>query len=286
MDRKNYGEEAYTANEEAIAFRKPNHFSRKKKGLIALIVILALLAASGIGFAVYKIFFSGSGYDDSASFYFSSNILSEEGGKFKAVGAIDFDIYNYADTLRTSKEKIEGFDIKVTANGKDITAKSTVVTGERSMEAEVRSACNVKIEIPREYHNKLIEVKVTSKPVEVVLKGSFDYEPSWGYEIKDDGVCVELILFANKDVTVNVEWDKDELTADSTNPYIEASGIDKNKCSVSLAGGMSASLYFFKADLEEEYSANTKAIKVTENEKTAKAESSVPSEEGKEDKDE
>ena len=165
------------------------------------------------------------------------------------------------------------------ANGKDITKKAAIVTGEKTMEAEVRSACNVNIEIPREYHNKLIEVEVTSKPNQVVLKGSFEYEPAWGYEIKDDGVCVELVIFANKDTTVDVEWNEKKLTADSTNPYVEKSGIDKDKCSVSLAGGMSTSVYFFKSDVEDEFSGKTKDIKVTENEKTVKTENKVTNEE-------
>ena len=272
MDRKINGDGSYAYAEEVLTFRKPKHFSRKKKLLVVLIIILALLFVAALGFGAYKIFFAGGRYDDSASFYFSSNILSEEGGEFKAVGTIDFDIYNYADTLRTSKEKIEGFDIKVMANGKDITKKATIVTGEKTMEAEVRSACNVNIDVPREYHDKLIEVEVTSKPTQVVLK--------------DDGVCVELIIFANKDTTVDVEWNEKKLTADSTNPYVEKSGIDKDKCSVSLAGGMSTSVYFFKSDVEDEFSGKTKDIKVTENEKTVKTENKVTNEESEGDKDE
>ena len=286
MDRKNHGEEAYAQPAENLKFRKPNHFSRKKKALTALIIFLILIVVAAVGFGVYKLFDLRNRYDDSASFYFSSNILSEDGGEFKAVGSIEFDVYNYADSLRTSKEKIENFDIKVMANGKDITRKATVVTGERSMEADVRSACNVSIEIPREYHSKLIEVEVTSKPTEIVLKGSFDYEPAWGYEIKDDGVCVELIIFANKDTSVNLEWDEKKLIADSTNSYVEESGIEKNKCTVSLAGGMSASVYFFKTDVKDEFTNNTKAIKIKENTKNVKVEQSVPTEESEAKKDE
>jgi len=275
---------AYAAD-EGLVFRKPKNFNRKRKTRIFFIILLALLLTAALAFGVYKLFFGPEKYDDRDAFYFTSNILSEEGGKFKAVGSIDFDIYNYAD-IRTSKVKIEGFDIKVSANGKNITKKADMKVGERAMDARVPSACNVNIELPREYHDKLIEVEVTSKPNNVVLKAQFEYEPEYGYKVKDDGVCVEVILFANKDVTLDLEWDGEALIADSTNPYIQSAGLDKTKCSVSLAGGMSTSIYFFKADPKEEFDNMTDALRLSYNDEQAGAKQSVPNEEKEAEKDE
>ncbi|MBR5515601.1 MAG: hypothetical protein IKU52_05310 [Clostridia bacterium] len=269
-------------NTEKLAFHKPKHFARKKKGVTFLVILLVLVLLCAMGFGAYKLYgilFKNKGFDDSTAFYFTSNILSEDGGDFEAVGSIDFDIYNYADTLRTSKEKVEDFEIKVTAGGKDITKKVTVTTGERAMEADIRSACNVNIVVPRQYHNKKIDVEVVSKPLQITLKGSFSYEPSWGYEIKDDGNCVELVLFANEDTSLKVEWDEKKLIADSTNPYIEAAGIDSESCTVALAGSMSSSIYFFKTDTEDKFTNNSKAFKISESKKTVKAENKSASKE-------
>ncbi len=281
-------EPAGTPKEEELAFRTPKKIVKKKRLLVTLFIILGLILAGALCFGAYMLFGPEKGYDDSAAFYFSSDLLSEDGGEYVVYDTIDFNVYNYADALRVSKEPVEDFSITVKAEGKDITAKAEISMGERAMAPDVRSGCAVSVSVPEKYRDQVIDITVKSSPVEKELKGSFKLEPAWGYEINDEkgNVCAELVIFANKDISLELSWDGEKLIPDSTDSYIRTAEDGENKCSITLSGGMSVTVPMFKADPAKVYKSDSKAITlktvrytVTEEETPETEEVSVETEE-------
>lgn len=254
-------------------FRKPRYIFRKKK-IIALAIVLAVFITAGVGMLVgYLVYEPEKVYDDSTAFYVTSNLLSEEGGKYTVYDRIEFDIYNYADSLRVSAEPVEISDIRVEADGKDITGKVDITLSESLIAPEVRSASNVVITLPEKYHGTELGVTVLSAPIEKVLKGTFVVVPEWGYELKDKegDVCAELVIYANKDVTLQVEWSAEKLIPDSTNPYIRTAKLNEMKCTVELSSGMGISIPMFKIDPSQVYDLESMAVIVKRQEKSASA---------------
>ena len=249
-------------------FRRPRRIFKKKRRLVILLLLAGLIIIGSLTVLGFMLYEPEQVYDDSAAFYFSSNLLSEEGGEFTVYDDIEFNVYNYADSLRVSKEPLESFSVKVEADGKDITGKSEISTGETAMAPDVRSGCTVVVSVPEEYCDAAIDVTVTSSPIEKVLRGTFTVKPEWGYELSDNegDVCAELIIFANEKVTVEVEWDPEALIADSTNAYVRAAQGEPNICTVELDAGMSASIPMFKISPEEEYDSDSKVISVKKTE--------------------
>ncbi len=250
------------AVDEELQFRRPKKIIKKKRLLIVLFIILGLVVMSALAFGAYMLFKPEKGYDDSAAFYFSSDLLSEEGGEFVVYDTIDFNVYNYADALRVSKEPVEDFSIAVKADGKDITAKAEISIGEKAMAPDVRSGCAVSISIPEKYRDGVIDIVVKSSPVPKELKGSFKLEPAWGYSLndKEGNVCAELVIYANKDISLELSWDGEKLIPDSTDPYIRTAEDGENKCSIQLSGGMSITIPMFKADPAKVHKADGKAV--------------------------
>ncbi len=250
-----------TASEELV-FRKPKKFVKKKRALTVLIILLALLLLAGLSFAGFKLFGPGEVYDDSTAFYFTGDLVSEEGGEYTVYDRIEFNVYNYADSLRVSKEPLESFIVKVECDGKDITSKSNISMGETAMAADVRSGCAVSVKVPEQYNGSVIDIKVTSYPINKELRGSFKVLPEWGYEIKDEkgNVCAELTIYANKDVSLELEWDGEKLIPDSTDSYIRTAENGESKCSIQLSAGMSTTIPLFKVNPDKVYDNKTKAI--------------------------
>ncbi len=248
--------------EEELKFRTPKKIVKKKRLLTVLFIILGLILVGGACFGAYMLFGPEKGYDDSAAFYFSSDLLSEEGGEYVVYDTIDFNVYNYADALRVSKEPVEDFSVTVKADGKDITARSEISMGERAMAPDVRSGCAVSVSVPEKYRDKVIDVIVKSSPVEKELRGSFKLEPAWGYEINDEkgNVCAELVIFANKDISLEFSWDGEKLIPDSTDSYIRTAKDGENKCSISLSGGTSITIPIFKVNAAKVYDSDSKAV--------------------------
>ncbi len=226
---------------------------------LGLAVILALtLLIYIIGSAVID--------PDSRSFYFSSDLLSEEGGEFIAYDSINFNVYNYADELRISKEDIEDFEITLECDGKNITKKADISLGVKAMEANVRSGCAVSITLPAKYTGKKVDVKVTSAPIEKTISATFTVKPKWNYEVNDEkgNVCAEIVIYANKKTSVKLSWDPEKLIPDSTNSYIREAGAEENFCYVEVASGTSVTIPMFKVNPAKDYSDNKKVIIIEE----------------------
>lgn len=251
-------------------FRKPRYIFRKKK-IIALVIVLAALLAAGacalVGWLVYE---PEKVYDDSTAFYITSNILSEEGGKFTVYDRIEFDLYNYADSLRVSAEPVEIASVKLEADGKDITGKADITVSESTIAPEVRADSKVVITVPEKYHGQEISVSVATGPIEKTLKATFVVVPEWGYELRDKegDVCAELVIYANKDVSLQVEWSAEKLVPDSTNAYVRAGKLNENKCTVELSPGMGATIPMFKLDPSQVYDLESMAVVVKRLENT------------------
>lgn len=268
---------AEEVNAKEPKFRRPKRIFQKRKRRIILFILAIILLLGALTLLCFKLFEPEKEYDDSAAFYFSGNLLDENGGKVTTVyDSIEFNVYNWADSLRVSKEPLESFDVKVEAEGKDITGKSEISTGETAMMPDVRSGCTVVIELPEKYYDKKIDVTVTSSPIEKELKGSFIIKPEWDYEIRDKegDVCAELVIFANKDVSLTVEWDSEQLIADSTDSYIRAAENGATSCEVELAGGTGVSIPMFKLDVQADFSSDDEAVKVKKSKNKSEKEES------------
>lgn len=255
-------EELVGAEEEELKFRRPKKIIKKKRMLIVLFIILGLVAIGALSFGAYMLLRPEKGYDDSAAFYFSSDLLSEEGGEYVVYDTIDFNVYNYADSLRVSKEPVEDFTVRIKADGKDITSKTDISMGERAMAPDVRSGCAVSVSVPEKYRDKTIDVTVTSSPVQKELTASFKIQPAWGYSVNDEkgNVCAELVIYANKDVSLELSWDGEKLIPDSTDSYIRTAEAGETKCIIELSSGTSVTIPMFKADPSKDHTKDNKAI--------------------------
>ncbi len=248
--------------EDELKFRRPKKIFKKKRVLVTFIVILSLLVAGALTCLGFMLFKPAEVYDDSAAFYFASDLLSEVGGEFVVYDVIEFNVYNYADSLRVSKEPVDSFNIKVEADGKDITGKAEINVGETAMAPDVRCGCEVSVAVPDKYMDSVIDVTVTSEPIPKVLKGSFTLEPAWDYDVKDEkgNVCAELVIYANKDVSLELSWNSEKLIADSTDSYIRTAKNGEDKCNIQLSAGMSTTIAMFKADPSKVFTVKDKAI--------------------------
>ena len=294
MDENIYGDDGLITKDtnepevvaETIKFRKPNHFRRKKALLMVLLVILACALLAGLVFGAYKLFF-GRGkekaYDYGSAFYFASDLLSEKGKDYSVNGVIRFEIRNYADELRVSKEKIENFEITLKCDGKDITENAKVSTGERSMDSGMKSNCKVEITLPEKYYGQKVEVSCKSKPIAVVLKGTFTISAAYnysvaepddeGYSVTENGVYVEISLTAEEDTTFNVEINTKKLyvlPTDDEQDYIGRYKTDDGKYTIPVAAGSETVIHLLKADTNQSFDDSSKAIKVTKSDKYIK----------------
>lgn len=252
-------------------FRRPKKIFKKRRTAIVFLVILGVLVLGALTGLGIWLFAPEPEYDDSAAFYFSSDILSEDGGEFVAYESIEFNVYNYADALRVSKEPLESFSVEVRADGRNITSKSEINIGETAMAPNIRSGCAVSVKVPEKYNDKLIEVSVISSPIKKELKASFRIEPAWGYEVKDEkgNVAAELVIYANRDVNLMLTWDGEKLIADSTNSYVRTAENGEKSCIISLSAGMSTDVALFKTDIQDLIKNTSKAFSLSETEEEA-----------------
>lgn len=251
-----------SAPEDEVKLRKPRSAKRNKIVLICLLCVLGAAIIVGAVFGAIALF-GKKPYDNTGAFYFSSDLLSEDGGEYTVYGDIKFTVCNYADSLRTSTENIESYNITVKAEGDDITSECNIDKEFASLTKGSKVTGNVIISVPNEYCGNKIDVTVASLPVSIVLKGSFNVLPAWDYEYNDEegSVYGKLILSATEETTLLVKWDPEKLLADSTNPYVKASD-EESECEVTLAAGTSAEIYFFKTDVTKVYDAEDKKFPI------------------------
>lgn len=244
-------------------FRRSRKKNEKKKVLI--ITLCCILGAALITGAVFLAIwiFGGNSYDRTSEFYFTSDILTEDGGNFASSGDIRFTLYNYADALRTNIYNIETFDVTVKSGGKDITSKCTVQKSAESMPKNVRSSVSVTVSLPENYDGTPVDVYVKSKPTEIVLRGTFTVVPEWSYSLESEegSIVATLVLSCNDGGEFEVEWDKDKVSADNNDPAVASA--DGNKCTIVLSEEGSYELRFFKNDVDESYSGSGDDIPVS-----------------------
>lgn len=275
-------------DEQDVEYRKPRSSKRNKIILILLLCVLGVAIIVGAIFGCIA-FLGEEEYDNTADFYFSSDLLSQDGGEYTVYGEIEFNVFNYADSLRTSAETIESYSVTVKADGKNITDKCDVDKELSVLTKGSRTTGKVVVSVPDEYCGIPLDVEVVSYPVDIALKGKFTVLPDWGFDFSDEegSVAASLSLYANDEITLLVKWDPEKLIADSTNAYVKASDEDY-ECEVTLAPGTSAQIYFFKPDMNEVYNEDDKSFPIeitkvkTENKKPEKEETEDSEEESKE----
>ena len=75
-------------------FRRPRRIFKKKRRLVILLLLAGLIIIGSLTVLGFMLYEPEQVYDDSAAFYFSSNLLSEEGGEFTVYDDIEFNVYN------------------------------------------------------------------------------------------------------------------------------------------------------------------------------------------------
>lgn len=253
--------------EEKLKFRKPKHIFRKRRNLIVLISILSAIAIAATAVTCAIIFKPVEPYDDSAAFYFSGVGVSEEGSKMVVYDKIEITVRNYADSLRISKEPVENFTVKVSCDGNDITKKAKLTLGDTSLVPEMRSETKVTVTLPQEYYNVPIDVTVTSSPLVKELKGTFIIRPTWSYSVEDGegNSTAYLNVSAEKDVTLEFEWDAALINPDRTDAFVKTAEAGESKCSINLSAGMTVTIPLFKTpELQELLTEESECIKLRE----------------------
>lgn len=244
--------------EGSVKFRKPRSTKRNKIILICLLCVLGVAIIVGAVFGCIAIF-GKKPYDNTADFYFSSDLLSEEGSEYTVYGKIEFNVCNYADSLRTSAENIDNYTVSIESDGHDITDSCNIHKEMSALAKGSRATSKVTIDVPDEYCNLPLDITVKSEPVSVILKGAFTVLPVWDSKFADEegSVVATLTLSANHETTLLVKWDAEKLIADSTNAYVKASD-ESDECEVTLAAGTSTEIYFFKPDMNAVYDEDDK----------------------------
>ena len=263
LDEKDPAADLFEEKEEKeLEYRKPRSAKRNKLVLIVLLCVLGVAVIAGAVFGCIA-FFSEEEYDNTADFYFSSDLLSQEGGEYTVYGDIEFNLTNYADALRTSAENIESYSVSIKADGKDITSKCGIEKELSALTKGSRTSGKVTVSVPDKYCGIPLDVEVVSYPVDVTLKGRFTVLPDWGFKFSDEegSVAASLSLYANEEITLLVKWDPDKLIADSTNAYVKASDEDY-ECEVTLAAGTGAEIYFFKPDMNAVFKEDEKSFPI------------------------
>lgn len=248
--------------EDAVKFRKPRSAKRNKLILILLLCVLGVAVIAGAVFGCIALF-DKEEYDNTADFYFSSDLLSQNGGEYTVYGDIEFSVSNYEDALRTSAENIESYSVSVEADGDDITSKCKVDKEMSALTKGSRTTGKVSVSVPDEYCGIPLDVIVKSYPVDVTLKGRFTVLPEWDCRFSDEkgSVAASLSLYANEEITLLVKWDPDKLIADSTNAFVKASN-DDYECKVTLEAGTGTEIYFFKPDMTAVFNENDKSFPI------------------------
>ena len=228
---------------------------KKKKitvAVISAVSVLAIILCFAPSFAKYITTQGRQSKLDSDHFYFSSDYLSESAiPEHKIYGdSVSFEIRNYIDSLRVSKE-----NITYTVSAPDGTLSSVGGT----LNGGTKASDTVTLTYIGE--EKEITVTVTStSPYVKELKAKFIFaESATRYEIIDsaESYYAELYIHtANEAETVTVHWDKAELLIDETNDYVIRGNLtaEKNSASVSIPAHTTVKIAFFKTDITKDYS--------------------------------
>lgn len=235
---------------------------KKKKITVAVIsAISALTLMLGIvpSLAKYVTEHGKQSKVVSDNFYFTSDYLSESVlPQYKIYGgSVSFEIRNFIDSSRVSKENIT---YTVSANGGTLTKDGTPTSG-GTINGGTKAADTVTLTYSGEEAEKEITVTVTSSsPYVKELKAKFIFAESvMRYEITDSAgsYYAELYIYTGDTAqTVTVNWDKAELLIDETNDYVIRGNLiaEKNSASVSIPAHTTVKIAFFKNDITKDYS--------------------------------
>lgn len=228
-----------------------------KKRIIAVVVSAALLVLSVLcvvpALAKYSTEQGKQSEINSPEFYFTSDYLSESVlPEYKIYGgSVSFEIRNFIDSFRVSKENIT---YTVSASGGTLSSVGGTLT------AETADSDIITLTYSGEEIEKEITVTVTSSsPYVKELKAKFVFtKPVLRYEITDSAGSYYAELYihtANEAKTVTVNWNQAELLIDETNDYVFGKlNADKNAATVTIPAHTTVKIAFFKNDITKDYS--------------------------------
>lgn len=229
-----------------------------KKRIIAVVVSAALLVLSVLcvvpALAKYSTEQGKQSEINSPEFYFTSDYLSESVlPEYKIYGgSVSFEIRNFIDSFRVSKENIT---YTVSASGGTLSSVGGTLT------AETADSDIITLTYSGEEIEKEITVTVTSSsPYVKELKAKFVFtKPVLRYEITDSAGSYYAELYihtANEAKTVTVNWNQAELLIDETNDYVIRGNLTagKNSASVDIPAHTTVKIAFFKNDITKDYS--------------------------------
>lgn len=229
-----------------------------KKRIIAVVVSAALLVLSVLcvvpALAKYSTEQGKQSEINSPEFYFTSDYLSESVlPEYKIYGdSVSFEIRNYIDSFRVSKEDIT---YTVSANVGTLSSNGGTLT------AETADSDTVTLTYIGEEEEITVTVRSTS-PYVKELKAKFIFaESAMRYEITDSAGSYYAELYihtADEARTVTVNWDKEVLLIDETNDYVIRGNLtaENNSASVDIdiPAHTTVKIAFFKNDITKDYS--------------------------------
>ncbi len=237
----------------------------KRTPILTALLLLMVCAATFGGFTVARYALSQTGKSGLASaeeFYFTSDLLKEEGASYDVYNwgdGIPIQLKNYEDSLRYNVKDISYTvtcvpECTVTDNGNTTNGNKILGGNANSIEIKVK---------PTDLTKTQITVTVeTSSPYKKTLEATFTatgkLQPK--YQITDSSgePTAELILTGGaKKSDITLSWDNTKIMPDRTNKYLS---FDSNTCVITAEASASYRILLFKTDPDMNYSKQSNDI--------------------------
>lgn len=235
--------------------------------LTALLLLMVCVATFG-GFTVARYALSQTGKSGLASaeeFYFTSDLLKEEGASYDVYNwgdGIPIQLKNYEDSLRYNTEEIS---YTVTCEPAcTVTYNGNTTINENKISGGNANSIEIKVK-PTDLTKTQITVTVeTSSPYKKTLKATFTatgkLQPK--YQITDSSgePTAELILTGGAEKsTITLSWDNTKIMPDRTNKYLSF-GSTNSTCTITTEASASYRILLFKTNPDMNYSKQSRDI--------------------------
>lgn len=253
----------------------------KKRGEVWIGVFVLLFMLSGIVVAAkYVMYKEQTEGITPGKVHISSDVLSEDtniiqkswNGKSAEIGIL---LYNYAD-LHSSDCDVQ-MELSVDTNGNsDITCsvnfpKDTIAVegGKQSLPATIDITASEGVEFQED---DIIEIKVTvtEKVYQQSLTAIWKFQVHKQqpvYQIQDHGAYLTCSIYIpeierNETQKINLLWDREKFTIDSTNPLIYGEkGMEMGSIDLEFFTGSMYELFFYKQDQKVNYTKEAGVVK-------------------------
>lgn len=241
----------------------------KRTPILTALLLLMVCAATFGGFTVARYALSQTGKSGLASaeeFYFTSDLLKEEGASYDVYNwgdGIPIQLKNYEDSLRISAKDIS-YTITTDPEKCEIVNEQGEVIGEETLTGNGVSTRKLKV-IPTAEVNKVTVTVETKSPYRKKISATFTatdkLQPK--YQIIDSSgePASELILTGGAETTnLTLKWNA-SLMPDRTNKYLN---FNNGTCTINVEASASYRILLFKTDPNMDYSRQSGDIIGTE----------------------